>query len=123
MWCAFHLHDGTRIHGADLRIPQLGRLSVGYIQGPNNPITELSKCHSDETMRDDGLPLNAEVTLEYGEASPLIVEVKPVGHGPLRLVAPDGRVSNFTRSWARLTCNDGRTGVGWIEWNHNVKGK
>jgi hypothetical protein len=121
MWCAFHLHDGTRIHGADLRIPQLGRLSVGYIQGPRLAITELSKCHSDEKMREDGLPASAKVTLEYGDASPLIVEVKPVGHGPLRLVAPDGRVANFTRCWANLQCSDGRTGVGWIEWNHNLR--
>jgi hypothetical protein len=121
MWCAFHLHDGTRIHGADLRVPQLGRLSVGYIQGPTLPIQELSKCHSEEKMGHDGLPLSAKVTLEYGDSIPLIVEVSPTGHGPLRLVAPDGRVANFTRCWSKLICSDGKTGVGWIEWNHNLK--
>jgi len=121
MWCAFHLTDGTRIHGADLRIPQVGRLSVGYIQGSMLPITELTKCHSNETMADDGLPMSAEVSLAYGSSDSLLVHVKPVGHGPLRLVAPDGRIANFTRCWAQLNCSDGRTGVGWIEWNHNLK--
>lgn len=121
MWCAFHLHDGTRIHGADLRMPQIGRLSVGYIQGPKLSITELSKCRSDEIMAANRLPDTAQVTLEYGESGSFTVEVNPVGHGPLRLVAPDGRVSNFTRCWAQLKCSDGRTGVGWIEWNHNSK--
>ena len=85
------------------------------------PITELSKCQSDEKMGQDGLPLSAEVLLEYRGGSPLKIQVKPVGHGPLRLVAADGRVSNFNRCWAQLECSDGRTGVGWIEWNHNIK--
>jgi hypothetical protein len=41
------------------------------------------------------------------------------GHGPLRLVAQDGRVSQFPRVWATVTTADGRTGVGWLEWNRN----
>lgn len=118
MWCAFHLHDGTRIHGADLRIPSIGRLSVGYIQSPNTTVKELTKCHSEERMNKNGLPAGATLTLEYGGLKSLVIDVKPVGHGPLRLLAPDGRVANFTRCWAELKVNDGRSGVGWIEWNH-----
>ena len=40
------------------------------------------------------------------------------GHAPLRLEAPDGRVSAFALAWATVEASDGRRGVGWIEWNH-----
>jgi hypothetical protein len=42
-----------------------------------------------------------------------------VGHAPVRLEARDGRVSHFPRAWATVTTRDGRTGVGWLEWNRN----
>jgi hypothetical protein len=122
MWSAFHLHDGTHIHGVDLRIPAMGRLSVGYIQNHDLPIAELLKSESEEKMNENGLPASASVTFAYGTAEPFVVEVLPIGHGPLRLVAPDGRVSNFTRCWAQVKVSDGRSGVGWIEWN-NVQPK
>ena len=35
------------------------------------------------------------------------------------LTSPDGRVSHFPRAWATVTTADGRTGVGWVEWNRN----
>jgi hypothetical protein len=82
-------------------------------------------------MAADGLPESAIVKLAYdkpgvpggpgGGKEEFTVDVKPVGHGPLRLVAPDGRVDHFTRCWAELTVSDGRAGWGWIEWNHNQK--
>ncbi len=37
----------------------------------------------------------------------------------MRLVAKDGRVSQFPRVWATVNTADGRTGVGWMEWNRN----
>jgi hypothetical protein len=41
----------------------------------------------------------------------------PAGFGPVRLEAPDGRVSFFPRASCRVTAADGRRGVGWLEWN------
>ena len=35
----------------------------------------------------------------------------------LRLTTSDGRVSRFPRSLCRFATDDGRTGVGWTEWN------
>lgn len=118
MWSAFHLHDGTHIHGVDLRIPTMGRLSVGYIQSQILHITELTKSESEEKMNKNGLPESASVALAYAGAEQFVAKVTPMGHGPLRLVAPDGRVSNFTRCWAKVEVSDGRRGVGWIEWNY-----
>ena len=37
--------------------------------------------------------------------------------GPLLLTAPDGRISRFPRAAARFDAADGRSGLGWIEWN------
>ncbi|CNJ73253.1 putative aminoglycoside phosphotransferase [Mycobacterium tuberculosis] len=41
------------------------------------------------------------------------------GQAPVSLTAPDGRVSQFPRAWVSVTTADGRTGVGWMEWNRN----
>ena len=45
------------------------------------------------------------------------VEIR--GHAPVLLTAADGRVSQFPRAWATVTTEDGRTGVGWLEWNRS----
>jgi hypothetical protein len=42
------------------------------------------------------------------------------GHAPVQLAARDGRVSQFPRVWATVSTADGRTGVGWLEWNRNL---
>ncbi|PQP44567.1 hypothetical protein, partial [Mycolicibacterium austroafricanum] len=41
------------------------------------------------------------------------------GHAPVLLTSPDGRHSRFPRAWGEVTTADGRTGVGWIEWNRS----
>jgi len=51
------------------------------------------------------------------EPEVLVAGIEIGGHAPVRLVSPDGRVSHFPRAWVTVTLNDGRTGVGWIEWN------
>jgi len=33
------------------------------------------------------------------------------------LTSPDGRVSRFPRAWATVVTADGRSGIGWLEWN------
>ena len=44
-----------------------------------------------------------------------------MGHAPVLLTATDGRVSQFPRAWATVTTADGRTGVGWLEWNRSQR--
>jgi hypothetical protein len=48
--------------------------------------------------------------------------VEPLAFAPLRLVASDGRVTHFPRAMCRFTAEDGRTGLGWVEWNLNQRG-
>ena len=115
VWSALHLDDGTHLHGVDLRIPEMAPVSVGYVQRAGE-VTETSSVSAEATLADSGLPLTTTLTFAPG---PVVATIDVQGHGPVRLVAPDGRVSNFARAWATVHTADGRRGVGWLEWNRN----
>jgi hypothetical protein len=118
VWSALHLHDGTHVHGVDLRIPGVPPMGVGYIQPPEGNLVELETVTAQESFGDDGLPATTELTLEPGDVT-ASVHIK--GHAPVLLTATDGRISHFPRAWATVTTADGATGVGWLEWNRNVR--
>jgi hypothetical protein len=114
VWSALHLDDGTHLHGVDLRIPGARPIGVGYLHQPDRPLVELQAITARETFGDNGLPQTT--TIDYGG---LAVTIEVRGHAPVLLTSPDGRVSHFPRAWATVTTDDGRTGVGWVEWNRN----
>ena len=116
VWSALHLHDGTHVHGVDIRIPGAPPIGIGYVQPPDGSLVELQSVTARESFADDALPLSTELALEPGDIT-LTVQIK--GHAPVLLTAPDGRLSHFPRAWATVTTGDGRTGVGWLEWNRN----
>jgi hypothetical protein len=116
VWSALHLQDGTHLHGVDLRIPGAPPMGVGYIQPPDGSLIELQSVTAREAFGDNDLPVATELTLKPGDVT-ATVEIK--GHAPVLLTAGDGRVSQFPRAWATVRTADGRTGVGWLEWNRN----
>jgi hypothetical protein len=116
MWSALHLDDGTHLHAVQLRLPNAPALSAGYAQGPDGGLVELQRVGASEAIGADGLITRAALELE---PPALELEVEPLAFGPLRLVAPDGRVSHFPRAMCRVRSADGRGGVGWMEWNIN----
>ena len=118
MWSAVHLDDGTHLHGVNIRIPGVPAVSVGYVQGRDGKVVELVTVDSGETFGDNGLPLSATLSLEPGG---IAGDVEVRGQAPVSLIAPDGRVSQFPRAWVNVTTADGRTGVGWMEWNRNLR--
>jgi hypothetical protein len=118
MWSALHLEDGTRAHAVQVRPPGTPALSVGYVQPPGGALVELTRVHATERVDEDGLVSSAQLVLE---PAGLELEVRPLAFGPLRLVAPDGRVSHFPRAMCRASSSDGRSGVGWMEWNLNQR--
>ncbi len=118
VWSALHLHDGTHLHGVDLRIPGMPPMGVGYIQPPAAPLIELQGVTARETFGDTGLPVTTELTLTPGN---LTATVQVMGHAPVLLTSTDGRVSQFPRAWATVTTADGRAGVGWLEWNRSQR--
>ncbi|MBE1548633.1 hypothetical protein GGC64_002657 [Mycobacterium sp. OAS707] len=114
VWSALHLDDGTHLHGVDIRIPGAPPFGIGYVQQPGRPLAELQAVTARETFGDNDLP--TATTIAYGD---LTATVDIRGHAPVLLTAPDGRISHFPRAWAMVTTDDGRSGVGWVEWNRN----
>jgi len=114
-WCWFagRLEDGTRFHGADIRIPGQ-RVPFGYVQHPDGEVATVSGLDVTEELGSEGLPTSARARID---PIGLELSIRPVGFGPLVLTATDGRVSRFPRAVAEFTATDGRTGTGWIEWN------
>jgi hypothetical protein len=116
VWSALHLDDGTHLHGVDLRIPGAPPMGVGYIQQAGTPLVELDSVTAREDFGDNALPLATVLSLKPGDVT-ASVDIK--GHAPVLLTSPDGKLSHFPRAWATVSADDGRTGVGWIEWNRN----
>ncbi len=117
VWSALHLEDGTHLHGVDIRIPGMAPIGIGYAQREGEPLIELETVSAQHTLSPDELPLTTTLTLQPGDTE-VTVDIK--GHAPVLLTAVDGRVSQFPRAWATVTTADGRTGVGWLEWNRNL---
>ena len=115
MWSAGHLDDGTRFHGVEFRIPGAPPIGVGYLQPPEGGVHELDLVSANEEIAANGLISSAQIL--YGE---LALKVVPTAFGPLRLEAPDGRISEFPRAMCRVEAEDGRKGVAWVEWNRNA---
>lgn len=116
VWSALHLDDGTHIHGVDLRIPGAPPMAAGYRQRAGEPLYELQAVTARETFGADDLPIDTELALDGGD---LVATFEVRGHAPVLLRATDGRVSRFPRAWGLVRTDDGRTGVGWMEWNRN----
>ncbi|OBA90084.1 phosphotransferase [Mycobacteriaceae bacterium 1482268.1] len=117
VWSALHLHDGTHLHAVDIRIPGSPRFGVGYIQRAGS-LTELQTVTAREGFGNNDLPATTELMLSPGDVT-ATVQIK--GHAPVLLTATDGRMSHFPRAWAAVTTADGRSGVGWLEWNRNLR--
>ncbi|HKI43358.1 MAG TPA: phosphotransferase [Mycobacterium sp.] len=117
IWSALHLDDGTHLHGVNIRIPGTPSFSVGYAQDADGNVTELHTVESREAFAPNGLPRNATVAFNPGG---ITADVDVCGQAPVRLPAEDGRVSQFPRVWATIRTADGRSGVGWLEWNRNL---
>ncbi|MFI4990242.1 MAG: phosphotransferase family protein [Solirubrobacterales bacterium] len=116
VWSAAHLDDDTHLHAVELRLPGMPTLGAGYAQQPGAPLVELTGVTADETLRTDCLIDDARLLLD---PVGLDLELRPLAHAPLRLVAEDGRVSHFARAMCGVRCADGRTGLAWVEWNLN----
>jgi Phosphotransferase enzyme family len=118
IWSALHLDDGTHIHAVDIRIPGVPPVGIGYVQDRAGTVTELQSIHASQTFDADGLPETATLSVDPGD---ITATVDVHGHAPVRLVSFDGRVSQFPRVWATVRTADGRSGVGWLEWNRNLR--
>ena len=115
-WSSARLDDGTRVHLADIRMPDF-RVGFGYLQVPSAgevlPVTSLDVT---EELGAHGFPVSARIEIET-EVRSLGIDVTPLAFGPVLLRNDDGRTSDFPRAMVRYRADDGREGMGWIEWN------
>jgi hypothetical protein len=111
MWSALHLDDGTHTHAVGL--PEMPGYGVGYVQREGE-LEEIETVRAEQELGPDGLIAAAGIA----SAPPALdLDVQPLAFGPLRLEAPDGRLSLFPRAMCSVRAADGRTGLGWVEWN------
>jgi hypothetical protein len=110
-WASVRLEDGTRVHITDVRFPD--RPAFGYVQSASH-VESVSTLLVNEEIGDHGFPRSARIELEPGS---LALTVHPLAFGPLLLTGPEGQLSRFPRALARYEADDGRQGLGWVEWN------
>ncbi|WP_187776400.1 DUF7064 domain-containing protein [Antrihabitans cavernicola] len=115
-WASAHLDDDTRMQTVELRVPGLPVAAVGYEQHDGS-LTEISATDTAYEIGGNRLPGRTQMTLDPTGSR---YEWEPITFAPLRIASPDGRVCEFPRAMARVTTPDGRTGLGWLEWGHNV---
>jgi hypothetical protein len=123
-WSSARLDDGTRVHLADIRMPGFP-VAFGYVQEPGTvaPVTSLRVR---EELGAHGFPTSARIEVGAddgaGAARSLGFGVTPLAYGPVLLRNDDGRTSRFPRAMVRYRGDDGREGLGWIEWNQPEAG-
>ncbi|KAH0835257.1 hypothetical protein AYO21_07173 [Fonsecaea monophora] len=120
VWTAFHLEDGTHLHGVEIRMPKMPKMAAGYRQDKDSTIVELSGVVATEEV-DEETHLIRSATISYSCAGKedIVLDFEPAGNAPLLLESTkDGRFSYFPRCWAKVQARDGRKGVGWVEWNN-----
>jgi hypothetical protein len=110
-WTSGRLDDGTAFHASKPLVEGV-TFEPGFVVGPSGTLDPIDAFSVETEKDDEGIALKASMRV-----GPLSLSVTPVAHAPLALEASDGRVSRFPRSMCRLATADGRTGVGWTEWN------
>jgi hypothetical protein len=111
-WSAGRLEDGTRWHTAGA-FDGMGDFGVGYVlPAGSSEFIESTQVKVEADVGREGLVDRARLAFEG-----LDLEVTPRLWSPVLLEHPDGRRARFPRALAQVQATDGRTGLGWIEFN------
>jgi len=111
-WSAGRLEDGTRWHSAG-GFSTEHNWGVSYrLDAGSNVFDECFEIDVTSDVGREGLVDRARLVM-----GPLALDVEPIAWSPVLLVHPDGREARFPRGLARFTADDGRSGLGWIEFN------
>ena len=115
VWTAGGLEDGTRFHTTRVRVPGLEAFAPGYVLPPGGAVEQIDVCTAEEELGEHGFPTEGRI-----RCGNLDMAVEPRYFSPVHLVDDDGsrvRHARFPRALCRFETADGRTGVGWTEWN------
>lgn len=119
-WSSAALEDGTRAHGTHVAAGEHQLYATGYLQAPGDGAPQgVDRVARGQDLGPHGLPSAGRLHLggDGATGAELALEIAPVAFAPVLLGAPDGRTSRFPRALCRYAAGDGRTGVGWTEWN------
>ena len=97
MWSALHFEDGTHTHAVG--VPQVPGFGVGYVQH-GREVTEINTVNATERS-----PTTGSSPKRGSSRAPqeLDIAIEPLAFGPVLLVAPDGRTTEFPRAMCRAT--------------------
>ena len=115
VWTAGGLDDGTRFHTTRIRLQGAEAFTPGYVQAPGGTPRQIDVCEAEEELGAHGFPTGGRIV-----CGDLDLAVTPLGFSPVHLVDHDGaaeRHARFPRALCRFEATDGRSGVGWTEWN------
>lgn len=115
VWSSAHLEDGTRLHGTEVRLAPEAYFSTGYVQDGSGA-RETQRFSVTERQTEDGLVTDIRFEMVVGEEV-LTGSVEPTGWAPVLCTSTEGKRSYFARALSRWRLDDGRAGVGWIEFN------
>ncbi len=115
VWSSAHLEDGTRLHATEVRFAPEMNFSTGYVQDSRGP-REIDGFSVTEHQTGDGLVTDVRFEMAVG-GEQLSGTVEPTGWAPVLCTSTEGKRSYFARTLSRWQLDDGRAGVGWIEFN------
>lgn len=112
-WTSSALDDGTRTHATHVALGEDAVLyRTGYVQPPGGTPQPVERVDRGQDLGREGFPDRGYVHLDDLELA-----IEPVAFSPVLLTGPEGQTSRFPRALCRYRAGDGRTGVGWTEWN------
>jgi hypothetical protein len=106
-WSAVRMADGTRLHGVRATGTEFG---IGYVQGGGREAMLVTDVDVTPELGPEAIPTSARLRIADHDLA-----VTPVGWAPVRLDAPDGRVTRFPRGLVTVDDAEGNAGAGWIE--------
>lgn len=111
-WTSSALDDGTRTHATHVASGDGEVCSTGYVQAPGGTPEAVARVAGGQDLGREGLPDRGWVRLDDLELA-----IEPLHFSPVLLTGPEGQTSRLPRALCRYRVGDGRTGVGWTEWN------
>ncbi|HEX7166293.1 MAG TPA: hypothetical protein VF230_04860 [Acidimicrobiales bacterium] len=112
VWTAGALDDGTRFHATQVLVPGI-TYTPGYL-ARDGELLPIDGFENDVELSDDDDRFPTRTSMRLHD---LDVTCTPLALAPVVMEAPDGRVGRLPRALCRFDVADGRSGVGWTEWN------
>lgn len=114
-WSACRLDDGARVHLTAVEVPGLS-IEVGYVQS-DGALAEVAGATTSHVPGEGGLPKGSRLVVRPADGgAETALDVEVLAHAPTTVPVTEG-TQPFPRAMARYRADDGRSGLGWLEWH------